>query len=320
MKRIETSDNLFSDGDPQNNIKGTRVTAGWLNMIQEEIANLIEGFGIVLDPDKDDQMFSTIESILHRKNKIINGCFRVNQRAVGGTVVLAAGEYGHDRFKAGTSGCSYTFATTNNITTITIASGSLKQIVEGCNIQTGKHTLSWLGTAQGRINSGSYGDSGQVKSTLTGGTNTTVEFGLGTLALVQLEHGLVATEFEDRIYTDESSFCKRYYRSNYPPGVSAGGITGHETMMICTSGIGTLPHRFFIFGSHFDVAMRCTPTVSIFSASGVSGQICQYNNTPVSRTVSVVDASILNLGTFIETTVGDTAEPYAFNYVADAEL
>src|SRR5690606_30252951 len=36
-----------------------------------------------------------------RKNVLINGCFRVNQRAVAGTVSLAAGEYGHDRWKAG---------------------------------------------------------------------------------------------------------------------------------------------------------------------------------------------------------------------------
>jgi hypothetical protein len=47
------------------------------------------------------------------KNKIINGGFRVNQRAVSGSVVLTVGNYGLDRWKAGASGCTFTFATVN---------------------------------------------------------------------------------------------------------------------------------------------------------------------------------------------------------------
>ena len=75
------------------------------------------------------------------KNAIINGNFAVNQRAVSGTVTLAAGAYGHDRFKAGASGCTYTFATANNITTLTISAGSLIQVIEGNNLFTGTYTL-----------------------------------------------------------------------------------------------------------------------------------------------------------------------------------
>lgn len=91
------------------------------------------------------------------KNAIINGNFGINQRGVSGTVSLAAGAYGHDRWKAGASGCTYTFVTSQNVTTITITAGTLQQVIEGLNLQSGTYLLSWTGTAQGRVDSGSYG-------------------------------------------------------------------------------------------------------------------------------------------------------------------
>jgi len=144
------------------------------------------------------------------KNKIINGNFAINQRAVSGTVVLAAGAYGHDRFKAGASGCTYTFATLENITTITISAGSLIQVIEGLNLMSGPVVLSWEGTAQGKIGAGAYGNSG-VTGTAVGGTDLSVEFNTGTLSLVQLETGSYKSAFEHRPYGMELSLCQRYY-------------------------------------------------------------------------------------------------------------
>ncbi|MCD4675333.1 MAG: phage tail protein [Desulfobacula sp.] len=60
MQRIDTGDNLFSAGDPENNIKGTMVPAVILNTWQEELANAIEGFGETLDPEKDDQLLTIL--------------------------------------------------------------------------------------------------------------------------------------------------------------------------------------------------------------------------------------------------------------------
>tara|TARA_R110000822_G_scaffold306413_1_gene432688 strand:- start:391 stop:819 length:429 start_codon:yes stop_codon:yes gene_type:complete len=132
-----------------------------------------------------DLIVSTINGgAIGTKNVIINGNFGINQRAVTGSVVLSAGVYGHDRFKAGASGCSYTFATSANVTTLTISAGSLIQVVEGINLQTGTYTLSWTGTAQGKIGGGSYASSGTTGSA-TGGTNLNVEFNTGTISLVQ---------------------------------------------------------------------------------------------------------------------------------------
>lgn len=143
------------------------------------------------------------------KNKIINGNFAINQRGVSGTVNLAAGAFGHDRFKAGASGCTYAFSTTNNVTTLNITSGSLIQVIEGNNLFTGPYTLSWVGTAQGKVGAGSYGASG-ITASVTGGSNLTIEFNTGTLSLVQFEQGSVTTPFEHRFFGLELFYAQKY--------------------------------------------------------------------------------------------------------------
>ena len=145
------------------------------------------------------------------KNRLINAQLLINQRGVSGTVTLSAGAYGHDRFKAGASGCTYTFATTNNVTTLTITAGSLQQVIEGLNLESGTYTLSWTGTVQGKIGAGSYGASG-ITGSITGGTNTTIEFNTGTLSLPQLEVGSTATSFDYRPYGTELALCQRYFQ------------------------------------------------------------------------------------------------------------
>ena len=146
------------------------------------------------------------------KNALLNGNFNINQRAVSGTVTLAAGIYGHDRWKAGASGCTYSFTPSAGITTLTITAGTLLQIIEGNNLPLGTNTcvLSWTGTAQGRYGVGSYGATG-LTSSVVGGTNLTIEFGTGTLSLVQLEKGSVATPYEQRPYALEMALCKTYF-------------------------------------------------------------------------------------------------------------
>ncbi|CAB3653428.1 hypothetical protein LMG26685_02874 [Achromobacter mucicolens] len=143
------------------------------------------------------------------KNLLINAKFNINQRAVSGTVTLAAGAYGHDRWKAGSGGCTYTFATTAGVTTITITAGTLVQVVEGNNLRTGDHVLSWTGTATGRIAAGGFASS-PVTGAVTGGTNTSIEFGTGTLTLPQLEAGLNPTSFENRPLKAEMDLCLWY--------------------------------------------------------------------------------------------------------------
>ena len=196
-----------------------------------------------------DLTISTINGgAIGAKNALINGNFGINQRAVSGTVTLSAGAYGHDRFKAGASGCTYTFATSNNITALTITAGSLIQVIEGINLQSGTYTLSWTGTAQGKIGGGSYAGSG-VTGTVTGGTNLNIEFDTGTLSLVQLEAGSVATPFEHRQYGQELALCQRYYY-RITPGNNDGAFG---------AGYVEATNRLDVF-IPFPVVLRIVPT------------------------------------------------------------
>lgn len=187
-------------------VPNTSTAKGALGSLRDFLAGLIGTTGAVVDARAAMGVNNGLT------NKLINSNFSINQRAVSGTVTLAAGVYGHDRWRAGAGGCTYTFATALNITTLTITAGTLQQVIEGVNLQSGAHKLSWTGTAQGRVDSGSYGATG-VTGTAVGGTNQTVEFGTGTLSLVQYEFGLVVTLFEQRLIGMELSLCFRYTRA-----------------------------------------------------------------------------------------------------------
>lgn len=60
MQRINSSDQLFHDGDPFSGVQGTVVTAQWLNSVQEEIANVILSAGIALDVEQSSQLQNAI--------------------------------------------------------------------------------------------------------------------------------------------------------------------------------------------------------------------------------------------------------------------
>ena len=191
------------------------------------------------------------------RNAIINGNFAVNQRGASGAVTLSAGDYGHDRWKAGASGCTYTFATSANVTTLTIAAGSLVQVIEGASLFSGTYTLSFTGTAQGKIGAGSFGDSG-ITGSVTGGTNLNIEFGTGTVSQVQLEAGSVATPFERRPVGTELALCQRYY---YSP-------TSAISLRIATTTASVQPLNSGFIA--FPVTMRGAPVASVTFDDGLN--------------------------------------------------
>lgn len=149
------------------------------------------------------------------RNLIINGGFGINQRVYVSGAAVGANLYAHDRWKMAASGDTYTFSTTANKTTVTIPAGKvLRQVVEGLNLQTGTYVLSWEGTAQGKIGAGAYGATG-ITGSITGGVDTTIEFGPGTVSNVQLEWGTRASPFERRFVGLELQLCQRYYETGW---------------------------------------------------------------------------------------------------------
>lgn len=184
------------------------------------------------------------------RNKLMNALGALNTRNVSGTVTLAAGAFGHDRMKAGASGCTYTFAASNGVTTFTITAGSLQHTVESRAFagQAGRYWLSWSGTAQGRINGGSYGASGAVFADIDASSNVTVEFNTGTLSLPQLELDYVSA-FSGRPQDVEEMMCRRYL-----PGIRSDSSGGMPTFGFATT------NSQAVFTVPFLVRARVKPT------------------------------------------------------------
>ena len=151
-------------------------------------------------------------------NTVINGAFTINQGGYVSGAVLAADAYGHDQWKAGSSGGDYSFTQLKSSTTITIAVGkSLIQPIEDVRVRGGTYVLSWTGTAQARAGvnsltpSGAYAASPLIISSQTAGTVMSVEFNAGTLGNVSLAEGTVAPPFVVPDYASELALCQRYY-------------------------------------------------------------------------------------------------------------
>jgi hypothetical protein len=180
------------------------------------------------------------------RNRIHNSGFSINQRSYTSGTALAAGAYAHDRWKAGSGGCTYTFSQTYPTTILTITAGTLQQIIESVSVEGGTYTLSWTGTAQGRINAGSYGASPVSATGLVRNTAITVEFNAGTVSQAQLEIGSVATPPERVSPALSLLRCQRFYQ------VGAFGLLGYTPAAAVTVGyILLLP-----------VAMRAAPTLT----------------------------------------------------------
>jgi len=163
-----------------------------------------------------DRSASTARGLTFR-NRIVNGNFAINQRgASSASTSYAAGAYVMDRWKAGPAGVTLSFSTAaNGDVTVTITAGTLLQVIEGGLYlpEGGSYILSWTGTSTARVYqgaaSGTYAVSPIANTALTAGTNVTVEFSTGSVALAQFEPGVVATPFERR--DDEIRRCQRYF-------------------------------------------------------------------------------------------------------------
>ncbi len=190
------------------------------------------------------------------ENYVDNSGFTINQRSYASGTALAAGTYGLDRWKAGASGCTLTFTASPASTVVTITAGTLQQVIEGLSQINSSYTLSWIGSATGRINAGAYTAS-PITFTGAPNTNVTIEFQGGTLGQVLLQLGTQATLWQPQPPMIELARCQRFYQycyANYSAaGVSGTAFTASTTFM-------------------FRVEMRAAPTITIISNSS-SGQV-----------------------------------------------
>jgi len=207
------------------------------------------------------------------RNVIINGTFAVNQRAYATGATLAAGAYGHDRWKAGSGGGAYTFTQGVPDTLATITSGSMLQVIEGSNVAASSVLLSWIGTATARAYQGAAASqtspayAGGSKFTtaadgaknyllvtgLTVGTNLNVEFSGGTFGLVQVESAkALPSDFERRQLATDLMYCQRYYFQATGPAAAILQINAY-----CQAG------QYLVNTIALPATMRATPTMGL---------------------------------------------------------
>jgi hypothetical protein len=195
------------------------------------------------------------------RNRLHNPRFSINQRGYVSAAALAAGAYGHDRWKAGASGCTYTFTQSQPGTTITITAGSLQQIVEAMSVEGGTYTLSWTGTAQGRVNAGAYAASPVTTAGLAVNTAITIEFNAGTVAGVQLELDSVATPLEKPDPLVDLANCRRFFE--------AGAFVYQAYQVASIAVIQWMPYT---------VPKRAAPTITFSGAAYTNGSAVASNS------------------------------------------
>jgi hypothetical protein len=164
--------------------------------------------------------WSTISSVAS-VNLLLNSNFAINQRGYVSTNNLVSNAYGFDRWKSNFTNTTLTFTASTQGQSVTINSGGgLQQIIEQGLVPAGTYTLSWTGTATGRVyNVGatppSYAAS-PVTFTADGLANVVVEFtatgATKTLSNVNFNLG---TNTNWRLATptlqSELAACQRYY-------------------------------------------------------------------------------------------------------------
>jgi len=162
---------------------------------------------------------------LGRKNYLINGNFKINERAyVSGAATVGANQYIFDRWYIPTTGQSATFTTTNGIVTVTAPASGIVQKVENISNNGGAMTVSYVGTATLTV-AESTDNITYTAITLTGKTFTTtagnyikITLASGTVSLVKIEDGSVATDGwnpYDGELGGEVQACQRYLPIEY---------------------------------------------------------------------------------------------------------
>jgi hypothetical protein len=253
------------------------------------------------------------------RNRLINGNFAINQRvAPAASTSYPAGAYIFDRWKAGAGGVtlSWSRAASGDVI-VTITAGSLCQTVEGPLYlpEGGTYTLSWQGTAKAGLNGGTTAQTSPwVIGGLPAGANQLVEFGVGTLTLVQLEPGAVATPFEYR--DDELERCQRYYEKSYAANVAPGTVNRLGPEGLFLYGIGGVGGVYVSFKKN----KRVVPTVTLYSpGTGAPGKM--FDLSAVVDRVGLVDlTSDAKFRGYCQDQVAGGVLLTEFHWTASAEL
>ena len=249
-------------------------------------------------------------------NILLNSNFALNQRAYVSAANLASGSYGFDRWKSNYTNTTLTFTASTQGQSVTInASGGLQQVIEQGLVPAGTYTLSWTGTATGRVyNSGgtpgSYAAS-PVTFTADGTANVVVEFTAvsttKTLSKVQFNSGTNTTwSLATPTLATELVACQRYYEQTY---ASAATDTAGK--------VSTYSDTNYTQGTTFKVNKRTSPTVVVYSTNGGTANRVRQISTNVNYTPAGVSVSVSGIDLITGVAQSNMMD---YHYTASAEL
>lgn len=129
---------------------------------------------------------------------------------------------------------------------------------------------------------------------------------------IQVEINSVATEFESRPLSLETSLCERFFKKSYdlatPPGSATN--TGMVDQYLAAATTAALSHVIF-----FNSRMRSAPSTVIYDTAGNPGKVFRGAQNQAVGVVIPSQASMI-----VVVPAGNSATEYAFQWTADAEL
>ena len=202
-------------------------------------------------------VFITRASGSSEVNLLTNSGFWFNDTGYVSGVALSSSEYGHDGYKAGSGGCTYTFTQDTIPTEINITAGTLMAHIEDFAFEdTSDYVLSWEGTSQARIVansitgtfSGGFVSSPLIITTQTEGNGLSIEFDTGTLGRIVVNQGKKAAKFPNVDFSTEKGRSQRYVN------ILFSQIRGYQ-----------LINEYLDGGIPFPVPMRVVPSITLLS-------------------------------------------------------
>lgn len=244
MHRIDgpgaTSDNHFTAGNPTTGTPATVVTADWMNSVQEEVANVIEGAGIVLNKANNNQLSLAINALIAAASG--GGGSSTGEANTGGNVGTGEGsvfkqKLGIDlQFKTIKAGSNVTVVNGANEITIHAASGGSGEVNTASNLGFGNGLYASKSGADLRFKSIVAGAGISVGATGTELTITAIGGGGGEGVT---DHGALTGLADDDHphYYNQARGDARYLQIGAAEANTASNLGAGEGVWVSKSGV-----------------------------------------------------------------------------------
>ena len=199
----------------------------------------------------------------------------------------------------------------------TLADGVIKQYGKSSLVGSGTDNIGAITTTWQKITT--TGTLGTVSTSsyttgLTTDQSTTFSNGVD-IANWQVEIGSVATPFEQKSFGQVLADCQRYYQKSYNTSVAPGTASA----VGASSGLAIYSTGSQGLGTRWIATMRSTPTVTLYTPGGTSGNVSNTaNNADIATTAGDIGDSGFQYCS--GSLPNSAASGYRFHWTADAEL